>query len=510
LAEHGDVYADGIKPIFSGLKSRRYDSYWNWARQDCMRMFFDIVWGRLSNVDREVVSRCISIMNRANPVLIDLMVYYIEHVPTHRGETFQLAKDLATQLLENFAEGMEKELGVRTYSQQEMAFNLLGLMTPALQRLCQQSPVYADLNGGMHNVPDLKNYMSRLRANMQETAELRRAVATENGIEQGVVNGEFGNMNATSNSVNEEDHGRTPREMSRPATTTRNGFMESQGSGIQILMAGSLAVKMGVPIYGIVALTATATDKIGRSVPAPGKGIMTVAREDHTRPQHLLDLEYRRRQLEYRRQQLKQWANDEQAMGTPIESVLDDLKRQEREAQRTWGNDFWVRNTGISPLKGALAQFGLTIDDIGVASFHGTSTQANDKNESASINDMLTHLGRSPGNPVLGIFQKYLTGHPKGAAGAWMMNGVLQVLETGLVPGNRNADNVDKVLEQYDRILFPSVTLQTYGVKAGMLTSFGFGQKGAFAMVIHPDYFFSCLERGSYEEYKTKFNAKNM
>lgn len=1223
IAEHGDVYAEGIKPIFSGLKSRRYDSYWNWARQDCMRMFFDIVWGRLSNVDREVVSRCISIMNRANPVLIDLMVYYIEHVPTYRGETFQLAKDLATQLLENckealnsaplykdvmlptaphtevsnhgdleysevprpecrkleqyviemakghdsltrdttnsdlahletlykrlgndseaqaaleilkkrlgevkagaplangmrpdivpflnlrkhegdswvyspelttkylagleagardgisfqaktvlltgagrgsigvkvlegllmgganvvvttsrfskertdffqdiytrfgaagstlvvvpfnqassqdcralieyiyaelgwdldfiipfaaipeggieldgieskselahrlmltnllrllgfvkvqkqqrnietrpaqvllplspnhgtfggdglysesklaletlfnrwhaeswssyitvcgavigwtrgtglmsqnnvVAEGLEKQLGVRTFTQQEMAFNLLGLMTATVQRLCQLAPVYADLNGGMQNVPDLKEFMSKLRANLQETAELRRAVATETAIEQSVVNGtrvaepynrqtikpranlrfdfpklkeyddlpatdklvdlmdldrvavvtgfsevgpwgnsrtrwemeafgefslegaiemawimglikynpkkgwidakskehvderdikakyekhilehsgirlsepalvgfdpnkkelvheviiehdlepfetskesaeqfkldhgdhveafpdpenpevwtvrflkgakilvpkalqynrfvagqiptgwdartygvpddivtqvdpvtlytlvstaealitsgvtdpyefykyvhvsevgnasgsgmggmtalrkmfkdrfmdqevqndilqesfintmsawvnmllisssgptrtpvgacatsvesvdnglelirsgaarvvivggyddikeegiqEFGNMNATSDSVSETAHGRTPREMSRPATTTRSGFMESHGSGIQILMSGSLAVQMGVPVYGVVALTATATDKIGRSVPAPGKGIMTAAREDHSRSQHLLDIDYRRRQLDYRRKQLRQWADDEQALGTPIEVIAEDLARQEREARRTWGNEFYNRNPGIAPIKGALAQFGLTVDDIGVASFHGTSTKANDKNESAAIHDMLVHLGRSKGNPVLGIFQKYLTGHPKGAAGSWMLNGLLQVLASGLVPGNRNADNIDVALKQFDRLLFPSVTLQTYGVKAGILTSFGFGQKGAFALTVHPDYFFSCLDRKTYEDYRVKVSAR--
>lgn len=35
LAEHGgSTYADGIKPIFSPLKARRYDSWWNWVRQE--------------------------------------------------------------------------------------------------------------------------------------------------------------------------------------------------------------------------------------------------------------------------------------------------------------------------------------------------------------------------------------------------------------------------------------------------------------------------------------------
>ena len=84
---------------------------------------------------------------------------------------------------------------------------------------------------------------------------------------------EFANMKATSNAEDEIAHGRTPREMSRPTTTTRNGFMESHGAGIHILMQAKLAVEMGVPIRGIIAMTSTATDKEGRSVPAPGKGI---------------------------------------------------------------------------------------------------------------------------------------------------------------------------------------------------------------------------------------------
>ena len=70
-----------------------------------------------------------------------------------------------------------------------------------------------------------------------------------------------------------------------------------------------------------------------------------------------------------------------------------------------------------------------------------------------------------------------MTGHPKGAAGAWMLNGAIQILESGLVPGNRNADNVDKLLEQYEYVLYPSRSIQTDGIKAVSVTSFGFGQK---------------------------------
>ncbi|KAG0288584.1 3-oxoacyl-[acyl-carrier-protein] synthase, partial [Dissophora globulifera] len=125
---------------------------------------------------------------------------------------------------------------------------------------------------------------------------------------------EFANMKATSNTEDEIAHGRTPKEMSRPATSTRSGFMESHGAGMAILMNADLAVKMGVPIYGVVALTNTATDKEGRSVPAPGQGVLTTAREVKGKmPSRLLDMKYRKRQIEARRVQIKQWVESEYA-----------------------------------------------------------------------------------------------------------------------------------------------------------------------------------------------------
>ncbi|KAI6878889.1 Fatty acid synthase subunit, partial [Hortaea werneckii] len=139
---------------------------------------------------------------------------------------------------------------------------------------------------------------------------------------------------------------------------------------------------------------------------------------------------------------------------------------------------------------------------------HGTSTVANDKNESDVICQQMKHLGRKKGNALMGIFQKYLTGHPKGAAGAWMFNGCLQVLNSGLVPGNRNADNVDKVMEKFDYIVYPSQSIQTDGIKAFSVTSFGFGQKGAQAIGIHPKYLFATLDHAQFQTYKQKVEAR--
>ena len=342
---------------------------------------------------------------------------------------------------------------------------------------------------------------------------------------------EFANMNATSNAEVEFAHGRTPQEMSRPTTTTRAGFMESQGCGMQLIMSAQLALDMGVPIHGIIALTTTASDKIGRSVPAPGQGILSTARENPGKfPSPLLDIKYRHRQLALRRKQIKEWQESEllylqEEVNALKSQGADALKaaeyaqertyhvereavRQEKEAQSSLGNSFWQQDSRIAPLRGALATWGLSIDDIGVASFHGTSTGANDKNESDVICQQMKHLGRKKGNALLGIFQKYLTGHPKGAAGAWMFNGCLQVLNSGLVPGNRNADNVDQVMEKFDNIVYPNHSIQTDGINAFSVTSFGFGQKGAQIIGVHPKFLYATLDQSQFRTYKAKVEAR--
>ncbi|KAF7722190.1 3-oxoacyl-[acyl-carrier-protein] synthase [Apophysomyces ossiformis] len=357
-------------------------------------------------------------------------------------------------------------------------------------------------------------------------AKIMIAGATEDITEESSY--EFANMKATSNAVDELEHGRTPAEMSRPATTTRNGFMEAHGAANHILMSAATAIEIGAPIYGIIALTNTASDKEGRSVPAPGAGILTTAREKAgNRPSPLLDFKYRARQIRSRRVQIKAWveaeydalreeledlkaagqltSEDEKAwLAERSEFIQKEAKRQEKEALSTWSMSFYQQDPAIAPLRGALAVYGLTIDDINVASFHGTSTKANDKNESRVLNSQLKHLGRSKGNALLAITQKYLTGHPKGPAASWMANGLIQCLNSGLVPGNRNADNVDEVLKEFEYIVYPSRSIQTDGLKAGLLKSFGFGQAGGEMLIIHPDYVLAALEESAYETYKAK------
>ncbi|KAI8617820.1 hypothetical protein BC830DRAFT_1166674 [Chytriomyces sp. MP71] len=340
---------------------------------------------------------------------------------------------------------------------------------------------------------------------------------------------EFANMKATSNSLDEFAQGREPKDMCRPATDTRGGFMEAQGAGIHIVMTADLAIKMGVPIRAIIACSNTATDKNGRSVPAPGQGILTSAREMQGKfKSPLLSFEYRTKQLRREREHIKSWvAKEYEQLADEVEELkkagdtnVDDFikertafieaqgSRKEKAALQTWSHDWWKNNPSISPIKGALATYGLTVDDIGVASFHGTGTKANDYNESSALNQQMEHLGRSKGNVLPSIFQKHLTGHPKGAAAAWMLNGVLNVLETGIIPGNRNLDNTEDRLSKFRHIIYTSRTIQTDGVKAGILKSFGFGQAGGEILVVHPDYLFAALESKEYSSYRVRREAR--
>ncbi|KAJ2160631.1 fatty acid synthase alpha subunit Lsd1 [Coemansia sp. RSA 552] len=325
----------------------------------------------------------------------------------------------------------------------------------------------------------------------------------------------FASMGATSNTVEEFASGRTPPEMSRPCTTTRSGFMEGHGAGAVVLMSAAAALEYGAPIYGVVGMTVTATDKQGRSVPAPGKGILGSACEvKGAKASRLLDINYRRRKLEHQLQALDAWRQSEldvlpadlpaEDMVHQTSSVEDEYLQQKCALQDICGNEFWKRDKSISPLRGSLAVWGLTADDIGLASFHGTSTKANDINESNLLNKQMEWVGRTRGHILPAVCQKWLTGHPKGAAASFMLNGVLQSLRTGIIPGNRNADNIDQDLKPCDYSLYLSQTIQTPGIRAALLKSFGFGQVGGEILVIHPDYILATLSQEQLEAYNQK------
>ncbi len=305
----------------------------------------------------------------------------------------------------------------------------------------------------------------------------------------------------------------------------------SEGAGVQILTTAQVALDLGLPIHGIIALTHMAADKLGGSIPSPGRGLLSVARQcNHLDPSSLLDHSLRRRRINLSQQHVQIHENLELSMldneiqareaqgevlGTKyrLESerrIGEMTQREKRSIVRNMGNFFWKGDSTVSPLAGALASFGLSVEDLSIASFHGTSTVLNDVNECNVVNLQLRHLEKKPGRPIYTVFQKSLTGHSLGAAGAWMLNGALQMLHSGLIPGNRNVDNVESKLAQCEHLFFlnRNIQLPDHLIKAISLTSFGFGQKGAQALLIHPRYLYAAISSKRYEEYHTVYTRR--
>jgi fatty acid synthase subunit alpha, fungi type len=113
-------------------------------------------------------------------------------------------------------------------------------------------------------------------------------------------------------------------------------------------------------------------------------------------PLPILGLDYRSRQLAFRRRQISEWLNieheqlrdetklhkdqngyiDEEYLATRIADIEREAARQEKDALSTYGM-LEGSDPRIAPLRRALAVWGLTADDVGVLSIHGTSTGAN-------------------------------------------------------------------------------------------------------------------------------------
>lgn len=113
---------------------------------------------------------------------------------------------------------------------------------------------------------------------------------------------------------------------------------------------------------------------------------MGTAREVASKyPSPILNFAYRRRQLEFRRKQISQWLENETEMlkfeiesrqgeELPADYVSERFATIEREAKRQESEALSVygmlagSDPSIAPLRRALAVWGLTIDDVGVAS----------------------------------------------------------------------------------------------------------------------------------------------
>lgn len=257
---------------------------------------------------------------------------------------------------------------------------------------------------------------------------------------EGIVG--FGDMSATAESAKMAARGIDERRYSRANDRRRGGFVESAGGGTILLARGDVAAQLGLPVLGVVAWAQSFGDGVHTSIPAPGLGALGAARG---------------------------------ALGSPLANALNAL--------------------------------GVTADDVAVVSKHDTSTRANDPNESELHERLADAIGRTPGAPLFVVSQKSLTGHAKGGAAAFQLIGLCQVLRDGVIPPNRSLDCVDEQMREYPHLVWarePLALGDRFPLKAGLLTSLGFGHVSGLIAVVHPEAFVATLDAEQAQEYRER------
>jgi fatty acid synthase len=160
-----------------------------------------------------------------------------------------------------------------------------------------------------------------------------------------------------------------------------------------------------------------------------------------------------------------------------------------------------------SALARSLNRLGVSADDIAVISKHDTSTLANDPNETELHERLADALGRSAGAPLFVVSQKSLTGHAKGGAAVFQAIGLCQVLRDGVIPPNRSLDCVDDELAVSGHFVWPRQTLHLgdrFPLKAGLLTSLGFGHVSGLLALVHPEAFLATLDGDQRADYRRR------
>ncbi|WP_304441918.1 beta-ketoacyl synthase N-terminal-like domain-containing protein, partial [Mycobacterium sp. 1245499.0] len=256
----------------------------------------------------------------------------------------------------------------------------------------------------------------------------------------------FGDMAATADTSMMRGRGIHDSKFSRPNDRRRLGFLEAQGGGTILLARGDLALKMGLPVLAVVAYAQSFADGVHTSIPAPGLGALGAGRG---------------------------------------------------------GKD--------SALARSLAKLGVGADDIAVISKHDTSTLANDPNETELHERLADSLGRSEGAPLFVVSQKSLTGHAKGGAAVFQMMGLCQILRDGVIPPNRSLDCVDDELAGSAHFVWVRETLrlgEKFPLRAGLLTSLGFGHVSGLVALVHPQAFVAALDPQQRADYQRRADAR--
>jgi len=125
----------------------------------------------------------------------------------------------------------------------------------------------------------------------------------------------------------------------------------------------------------------------------------------------------------------------------------------------------------VESMRVAIADAGLTTDQIDYINAHGTSTPPNDRSETAAIKTLFGE--RAYRVPVSST--KSMTGHLMGAGGGIEAVATIQSIKTGILPPTINLENPDP---DCDLDYVPNEARQAE-VEVGMSNSFGFGGHNA-------------------------------
>ena len=129
----------------------------------------------------------------------------------------------------------------------------------------------------------------------------------------------------------------------------------------------------------------------------------------------------------------------------------------------------------VESMRVAIADAGLTTDDIGYINAHGTSTPPNDRSETAAIKTLFGE--RAYRIPVSST--KSMTGHLMGAGGGIEAIASIQAIKTGILPPTINQEHPDP---ECDLDYVPNEARRAE-VEVAMSNSFGFGGHNATLVI---------------------------
>ncbi|MEP7082582.1 MAG: beta-ketoacyl-ACP synthase II [Chloroflexota bacterium] len=125
----------------------------------------------------------------------------------------------------------------------------------------------------------------------------------------------------------------------------------------------------------------------------------------------------------------------------------------------------------VESMRVAIADAGLTTDDIGYINAHGTSTPPNDRSETAAIKTLFGE--RAYRVPISST--KSMTGHLMGAGGGIEAIASIKAIQSGILPPTINLENPDP---ECDLDYVPNEARRAE-VDVAMSNSFGFGGHNA-------------------------------